>query len=188
MCINVVRVFIELIVQYYNILDGTQYMFIPLSLDESLVQQNLQVFLQQTTVQLYILSPYPSVPLTQPAVMLDHTLQAKSDPKSQQAVGAKVVSEAEELQVRVGQQSGKLRAELDVSKQLSVSGFSPDFNEGQLYLRTNFLSVPCQHLFLSQEPVDVGHVASCPTTAPLLSVQSDVRDIDCLTAIVGFVV
>lgn len=47
-------------------------------------------------------------------------------------VGAKVVSGAEELQVRVGQQSGKLRAELDVSKQLSVSGFSPDFNEGQL--------------------------------------------------------
>lgn len=46
MCINVVRVIIELIVQYYNILDGTQYMFIPLSLDESLVQQNLQVFLQ----------------------------------------------------------------------------------------------------------------------------------------------
>lgn len=46
MCINVVRVFIELIVQYYNILDGTQYMFIPLSLDECFVQQNLQVFLQ----------------------------------------------------------------------------------------------------------------------------------------------
>lgn len=42
MCINVVRVIIELIVQYYNILDGTQYMFIPLSLDESLVQQNLK--------------------------------------------------------------------------------------------------------------------------------------------------
>lgn len=42
MCINVVRVFIELIVQYYNILDGTQNMFIPLSLDECLVQQNLK--------------------------------------------------------------------------------------------------------------------------------------------------
>lgn len=46
MCINVVRVIIELIVQYYNIMDRAQYMFIPLSLDESLVQQNLQVFLQ----------------------------------------------------------------------------------------------------------------------------------------------
>lgn len=46
MCINVVRVIIELIVQYYNILDRAQYMFIPLSLDECLVQQNLQVFLQ----------------------------------------------------------------------------------------------------------------------------------------------
>lgn len=37
MCINVVRVIIELIVQYYNILDRAQYMFIPLSLDECFV-------------------------------------------------------------------------------------------------------------------------------------------------------
>lgn len=41
-CVLIVRVIIELIVQYYNILDGTQYMFIPLSLDECLVQQNLK--------------------------------------------------------------------------------------------------------------------------------------------------
>lgn len=33
----IVRVIIELIVQYYNILDRAQYMFIPLSLDECFV-------------------------------------------------------------------------------------------------------------------------------------------------------
>ena len=47
-------------------------------------------------------------------------------------VGASVVSGDEELQLRVGQQSGKLSAGLDVSKQFVVSGFSPDFKEGQL--------------------------------------------------------